>query len=147
VAASPEVDLERFVEAQAVNYEDALAELRAGEKRTHWMWYIFPQMRGLGNSAMSQRYSIKTEDEARAYLQHPTLGPRLLECARAAVNIDGRTAKEIFSSPDDMKLRSSATLFAQVSDEPVFQQIIDKYFGGEPDRRTLRILSHSDKTP
>ncbi len=137
-------DLERFVQAQALNYEDALSELRAGKKRTHWMWYIFPQFAGLGNSGMSHRYSIKSEAEARAYLDHQVLGPRLIECATIVVHDMGRSAPEIFGSPDDMKLRSSATLFARVSQQPVFQQVIDKYFGGKSDDRTLALLGASE---
>ena len=126
-------DLERFVQAQASNYDDAITELRAGKKRTHWMWYIFPQLEGLGKSAMAQRYSIKSEAEARAYLEHPILGPRLLECTSAVVNTTGKSAHDIFGSPDDLKLHSSATLFARVSDNPLFHQILDKYFDGKPD--------------
>jgi uncharacterized protein (DUF1810 family) len=118
-------NLERFVQAQAFNYNDALAELRHGKKQTHWMWYVFPQIEGLGNSARACEFSIKSESEARAYLDHPLLGPRLLD---------------IFGSPDDMKLRSCATLFARVPSDPVFQLILDKYFVGNADDRTLRLL-------
>src|SRR4051794_16808187 len=107
-------DLGRFVSAQADDYGQALAEVRAGRKRSHWMWYIFPQVEGLGSSPMSRRYSIRSLDEARAYLDHPVLGRRLIECAEAALGVEGRSASEIFGSPDDMKLRSSATLFASV---------------------------------
>jgi uncharacterized protein (DUF1810 family) len=134
-------DLDRFVQAQAADYGRALSELRAGEKRSHWMWYIFPQIAGLGQSPMSQRYSIKSAAEAQAYLDHPVLGPRLRECAAAVDNIVGRSALEIFGSPDDMKLRSCATLFAHVSHENVFDQLIQKYFDGQPDRETLRLLN------
>ena len=134
-------DLERFVAAQASNYEDALAELRGGKKRTHWMWYVFPQIEGLGGSAMAHRYSIKSEAEARAYLAHPILGPRLLDCASAVLETTGRTAHDIFGSPDDMKLHSSATLFATVSDDPIYQQILDKYFAGKPDEKTIELLT------
>src|SRR3954451_12286072 len=108
-------DLGRFVTAQADDYGRALAEIRAGRKRSHWMWYIFPQVEGLGFSSMSRRYSIKSLDEARAYLDHPLLGPRLVECAEAAMGVEGRSAREIFGSPDDMKFRSSATLFGRVT--------------------------------
>jgi len=131
-------DLDRFVRAQAPDYARALSELRAGQKKSHWMWYIFPQIEGLGGSAMSRRYSIKSEAEAKAYLDHPLLGARLRECFAAVLNIDGRSALEIFGSPDDLKLRSCATLFAAVSDESVFQGILEKYFGGKSDEETLR---------
>lgn len=133
-------DLDRFVRAQEPDYARALSELRAGQKRSHWMWYVFPQIEGLGGSAMSRRYSIRSEAEARAYLAHPLLGARLRECFAAVLNIDGRSALEIFGSPDDLKLRSSATLFAAVSDEPVFENVLRKYFDGEHDEETLRRL-------
>ena len=134
-------DLNRFIEAQEVNYDDALSELRAGRKRTHWMWYVFPQIAGLGNSAMSYRYGIRSEDEARAYLAHPVLGPRLTECAEAVLAIDNRSAHDIFGSPDDLKLKSSATLFAHVSPPgSVFERILDRYYSSERDPRTLALL-------
>jgi uncharacterized protein (DUF1810 family) len=133
-------DLERFVGAQAPDYDRALSELRDGEKRSHWMWYIFPQIEGLGQSPMSHRYSIKSAAEARAYLDHPVLGPRLRECAAVVDSIVGRSALEIFGSPDDMKLRSCATLFASVSDDAIFEQLLQKYFNREPDKDTLRLL-------
>src|ERR1700688_3375350 len=114
-------DLDRFVRAQATDYDRALSELRDGEKRSHWMWYVFPQIEGLGHSPMSVRYSIKSAAEARAYLDHPVLGPRLRECAAVVRDIAGRSALEIFGSPDDLKLRSSATLFAAVSEDAVFE--------------------------
>ena len=133
-------DLDRFVRAQADDYDQALSELRHGKKRSHWMWYIFPQIEGLGQSPMSQRYSIKSAAEARAYLDHPMLGPRLRECAAVVNNIVGRSAPQIFGSPDDMKLRSCVTLFARVSDDPVFEQLLQKYFNGQPDEKTLRRL-------
>jgi uncharacterized protein (DUF1810 family) len=134
-------DLERFVEAQAHAYAVALAEVRSGRKRTHWMWFVFPQIAGLGFSEMSRRYAIASLDEARAYLEHPVLGPRLWAIAQAALDVPGRSALEIFGSPDDRKLRSSATLFAQVS-EPgsVFHRLLGQYFDGEPDERTVRLL-------
>ncbi len=144
VGAIDPYDLDRFVQAQAMNYEDALFELRAGKKRTHWMWYIFPQFAGLGNSGMSHRYSIKSEAEARAYIHHQALGLRLIDCATIVVHDIGRSAREIFGSPDDIKLRSSATLFARVSQQLVFRQIIDKYFGGKPDDRTLALLGANE---
>ena len=133
-------DLNRFVRAQEGVYDRALSEIRAGRKRSHWMWYIFPQIEGLGQSPMSQRYSIKSSAEARAYLDHPVLGPRLRECAAAVNSVAGRSAVEIFGPPDDMKLRSSATLFASVSDDDVFEQVLEKYFNGQPDADTLRRL-------
>ena len=134
-------DLQRFVDAQHGVYDQALAELRAGRKRSHWMWFVFPQIEGLGRSPTAQHYAISGLDEARAYLAHPMLGPRLIECARAVAATTGRTAEEIFGSPDDLKLRSSMTLFARAApDEAVFQQVLDKYFGGEPDPLTLERL-------
>src|SRR5262245_11158142 len=121
-------NLLRFVRAQTGDYEQALAEIRAGTKRSHWMWYVFPQFEGLGSSSTARHYAVKSREEAAAYLAHPILGPRLMECAEAVLQIKDRSALEIFGSPDDMKLRSSATLFAQVSPEgSVFQRIIDKY--------------------
>ena len=135
-------DLSRFVDAQQGVYEIALAEIRQGRKRSHWMWFIFPQYAGLGISLTSQRYAINSAAEAEAYLNHPTLGRRLLECTEALLRVEGRSAQQIFGSPDDTKLRSSATLFAHVSPAgSVFDQVIDKYFGGERDAKTLRLLS------
>ena len=134
-------NLTRFVRAQESDYARALSEIRSGRKRTHWIWYVFPQIAGLGLSQMSRQYAIADAAEARAYLSHPILGPRLLECAEAALRIDGRTAFEIFGSPDEMKLRSCATLFACVSPPgSVFHRVLDKYFQGEPDASTLRLL-------
>ena len=134
-------DLKRFVEAQEDDYLTALSEVRAGRKRSHWMWYIFPQFDGLGYSSMSRRYSIKSIAEAQAYLHHPILGPRLLECCAAVVVVERQSANDIFGSPDDMKLRSCATLFAQVSSPgSVFERLLDKYFRGERDEQTLRLL-------
>jgi uncharacterized protein (DUF1810 family) len=134
-------DLERFVHAQAGDYETALLELRSGKKRSHWMWYIFPQFDGLGVSPTSRRYSIKSVDEARAYLAHPVLGPRLLECTEAVLRVEGRSASDIFGYPDDMKLHSCATLFAHVSPErSAFHRIMDKYFDGEKDPKTMQFV-------
>ena len=133
-------DLDRFVRAQAEDYDRALSELRGGKKRSHWMWYIFPQIEGLGQSPISRRYSIKSAAEARAYLDHPILGPRLRECAALVNGIVDHSALEIFGSPDDMKLRSCATLFASVSDDAVFEQVLEKYFNGQHDQETLRRL-------
>ena len=133
--------LERFVEAQRAVYERALAELRDGRKRSHWMWYVFPQLAGLGRSAASRRYAITGAQEAEAYLAHPLLGPRLIECATAVLEIDGRSAYEIFGSPDDLKLHSCATLFARVSRPgSAFSRLLAKYFGGREDEQTLRLL-------
>lgn len=135
-------DLQRFISAQQRDYATALAELRGGRKRSHWIWYIFPQIEGLGYSSTSRHYAIKSLPEARAYLQHPILGRRLVECAEAVLQINGRSAAEIFGAPDDMKLRSSMTLFAAVPDaDPVFARVLDRYFGGQPDRRTLDLLA------
>jgi len=137
-------DLTRFVQAQERDYEQAMSEIRSGRKRSHWMWYIFPQFEGLALSSTSRYYAIKSLAEAEAYLRHAVLGPRLLEGARATLAIDGRSAFEVFGSPDDMKLRSCATLFACVSAAgSVFEQVIDKYFGGERDGETLRLLGRT----
>jgi uncharacterized protein (DUF1810 family) len=134
-------DLQRFVAAQARNYADALAELRRGRKTSHWMWYVFPQIAGLGSSAMAQAYAIGSLDEARAYLAHPVLGPRLRECVAAVQAVEGRSAHAIFGSPDDMKLRSSLTLFAAAApQEPLFRDALAKYFAAAPDPRTLEKL-------
>jgi len=142
-------DLERFVRAQEADYERALAEIRRGEKRTHWMWYVFPQLDGLALSPTAKHYAIKSLDEARAYLDHPLLGPRLLECAEAIIGVEGRSAREILGSPDDLKLRSCATLFATV--EPagsVFERVLAKYYGGRRDDKTLRLLGlRPESTP
>jgi len=135
-------DLTRFVDAQRDTYDQALAELRGGRKRTHWMWWVFPQLDGLGVSATSRRYAIKSEAEARDYLEHPVLGPRLIESVESVLAIEGRTAHDIFGSPDDMKLRSCVTLFAQVAGPgSVFHRLLDDYFDGKPDDRTLRLLN------
>ena len=134
-------NLDRFVQAQEGTYAQALSEIRSGRKRSHWMWFVFPQFDGLGLSATSRQYAIKSVAEAEAYLAHAILGPRLLEISTAALNVAGRTALEIFGSPDDMKLRSCATLFATVSPAgSVFDQLLERYFGGERDQRTLRLL-------
>ena len=134
-------DLDRFVRAQEADYQGIVAEIRSGRKRSHWMWFIFPQIEGLGSSPMSKHYSIRSLAEARAYLGHPVLGPRLRECAGAVLSIEGRSAAEIFGPPDDLKLRSCATLFACVSPpDSVFQRLLGKYFGGTPDGTTLRLL-------
>jgi uncharacterized protein (DUF1810 family) len=142
-------DLERFVRAQERDFAQALSEIQRGRKRSHWMWYVFPQFAGLGRSATSQHYAIKSAAEARAYLSHPILGPRLLACAEAALAVEGRSAYEIFGSPDDTKLCSCATLFAQVAPAgsaseavsgSVFERLLSKYFQGQRDRTTLDLL-------
>jgi len=142
--ASDRFDPERFVRAQARTYEAALAEIRSGRKRSHWMGYVFPQVAGLGVSGTSQHYAISGAAEARAYLAHPVLGPRLVECVEAVLKVEGRSAREIFGSPDDRKLRSCATLFAQVSPPgSVFERLLEKYYEGEQDARTLELLKDS----
>ena len=131
-------NLDRFVQAQDGVFEPVLRELRSGVKIGHWMWFIFPQIRGLGRSPISIEFAISSQDEARAYLQHPVLGPRLKECTRLVLHVKGHSVGEIFGSPDDMKFRSSMTLFAQVSpDDDIFLRALQKYFGGVPDRLTL----------
>jgi uncharacterized protein (DUF1810 family) len=133
--------LSRFVHAQEESYAHALAELRSGHKRTHWMWYIFPQLDGLAFSATAKHYALKSIEEARAYLAHPLLGPRLLECAEAVLRIEGRSAREIFGSPDDLKLRSCATLFACVSPSgSAFERLLTRHYGGGRDEKTLQLL-------
>lgn len=139
--ASDPYDLNRFLEAQVADYDRAIYEIRSGCKASHWMWYIFPQFAGLGTSPTARRYAIRSVEEAEAYLRHPVLGARLIECARAALNVRGRSAREIFGSPDDLKLRSCATLFAAVSTPgSVFDRLIKKYFQGEPDERTRKLI-------
>lgn len=135
-------DLERFVTAQAPVYDTVLAELRAGRKRTHWMWFIFPQLAGLGRSVMAQKYAIASLDEAAAYLAHPVLGARLRECCALVAGHDGVSANQLFGEPDDAKFRSSMTLFARAApDEPLFMRCLEKYFGGVKDGTTLALLS------
>jgi uncharacterized protein (DUF1810 family) len=130
-------DLQRFVEAQEGVYEQACAELRAAQKRSHWMWFIFPQIRGLGSSPMAVRFAISGLEEARAYLEHPALGSRLRECTGIVVGVERRTVEEIFGYPDDLKFHSSMTLFAQAGEDAgVFGKALEKYFGGEMDRGT-----------
>jgi uncharacterized protein (DUF1810 family) len=135
--------LQRFVEAQdgGGTYERALAELRAGRKASHWMWFVFPQRAGLGRSDMSRRYAIASPEEARAYLEHPVLGPRLVECAEALLAHEGASAREILGEVDAVKLRSSMTLFAGVAPgQPAFRRVLERYFDGEPDEATERWL-------
>jgi uncharacterized protein (DUF1810 family) len=134
-------DLQRFIDAQQPVYAQALAELRAGRKTSHWMWFIFPQIRGLGSSPMAQHYAIASLDEARAYLAHALLGARLRECSAVVAALPGRSAHQIFGSPDDMKFRSSMTLFAHAAtDNAVFVACLAKYYGGVEDEATLARL-------
>ena len=134
-------DLQRFVDAQAPVYERVRAELKNGRKHSHWMWFIFPQIAGLGHSAMAQRYAISSLDEAKVYLAHPVLGPRLRECTRLVVQTDGRSAYEILGSPDDMKFHSCMTLFARAApQEDVFMDGLEKYFDGAEDQATVARL-------
>ncbi len=134
-------NLERFIDAQQPVYARLLDELRRGAKRSHWMWFVFPQIAGLGHSEIARRFAIVLLDEARAYLAHPVLGPRLRECTQLVLDVNGRTVREIFGSPDDLKFRSSMTLFAEAApDEPLFRAALDKYFGGTPDAATLEKL-------
>jgi uncharacterized protein (DUF1810 family) len=134
-------NLARFESAQAPLYEQALGELRQGRKESHWMWFVFPQLAGLGTSSMARHYAIQGREEAAAYLLHPVLGSRLLECCRTLLAVNGRSAAEIFGSPDDLKLRSSMTLFAQMADPgSVFSQVVDRFYAGEMDGRTLELL-------
>ena len=136
-----EFNLNRFVSAQAPVYDAALRELDAGEKTSHWMWFVFPQLRGLGRSSTATFYGIASEAEATAYWRHPVLGARLAKCCTAVLRIKGKTALEVFGSPDDMKLKSSMTLFERaIPDEPVFAQVLGRYFDGRRDARTLELL-------
>lgn len=134
-------DLNRFLKAQEGVYERAFSEIKAGQKRTHWMWFIFPQIDGLGYSPTARRYSIKTLEEARQYLNHPVLGERLLECTEAVVNLKGGSASDVFGYPDDLKFRSSMTLFEKIAGSgSVFSLALDRYCHGERDDLTLRLL-------
>jgi uncharacterized protein (DUF1810 family) len=134
----------RFVDAQEPVFSEVLRELRAGRKSSHWMWFIFPQIEGLGHSSTARRFAIRSLDEAKAYLDHPVLGPRLRECTRLVNAVEGRTASKIFGYPDDLKFRSSMTLFAQASDDNAeFLAAIRKYFAGEFDALTLERLPTS----
>jgi uncharacterized protein (DUF1810 family) len=134
-------NLARFLTAHRPIYHQALAELNAARKTSHWMWFIFPQLAGLGHSSTAQHFAIQSKDEAQAYLAHPTLGPRLIECANALLQHQDKSATQILGTPDDLKLRSSATLFAQITpaDSP-FAQLLQKYFNNQPDPRTLQLL-------
>ena len=132
--------LQRFVDAQQGVYAQVCAELAAGCKRSHWMWFVFPQLKGLGRSATAQHYGIASKAEAQAYWAHPLLGPRLKQCTDLVLAVDGRSARQIFGPPDDLKFRSCMTLFAQATGEPVFTRALQKYFGGEADPRTIELL-------
>ena len=134
-------DLKRFLDAQENDFERALAEIKRGRKQSHWMWYIFPQIAGLGSSETSRFYAVKDRAEAELYLAHPVLGARLVEISEALLEIEGKTANQIFGSPDDLKLKSSMTLFGSPENtHPVFQRVLDKYFNGAKDRRTLDLI-------
>jgi len=139
-----EYNLQRFIEAQDQVYAAVLDELRTGGKRGHWMWYIFPQIKGLGHSVMAQRFAITSREEAKAYLEHPVLGSRLRECTRLVLNVEGRSAEQIFYYPDNLKFRSCMTLFMDATTgNNIFQEALLKYFEGQPDESTLDILRRS----
>lgn len=134
-------DLQRFVDAQDPVYARVIAELRAGLKQSHWMWFVFPQIAGLGRSAMAERYAIRSLDEAKAYLARPVLGGRLRECAKLVLAVNGRSVRDIFGAPDDLKFHSSMTLFAHAApDDPLFSKALEKYFGGKEDAATIERL-------
>ena len=138
-----ESNLTRFVNAQERDYTKALAEIRSGRKQSHWMWYIFPQLSGLGFSQMATHYAIDNLAEAKEYLDHPVLGSRLIEIANAMLRIEGKTANQVLGSPDDLKLRSSMTLFSLVENtDPVFQAVLDKFFNGQPDQKTIALVAN-----
>lgn len=135
-------NLLRFIEAQGPVYDTALGELKQGRKRSHWMWFIFPQLAGLGHSPTAHRFAISGPDEAHAYLAHPLLGDRILECTTTINTVHNRTANEIFGSPDDLKLHSSMTLFQETANDPQpFRTVIERYFDGNADARTLKLLA------
>ncbi len=135
-------DLRRFVDAQDRVYDTVLDELRNGAKRSHWIWFVFPQLRGLGHSPTAERFGISSLDEARAYLAHPVLGPRLRECTRLVAAIDGRSVDQIFGWPDNLKVRSSMTLFARATDDNAeFRAVLDKFYNGDDDPATVERLS------
>ncbi|MDB5270664.1 MAG: hypothetical protein JWP58_3704 [Hymenobacter sp.] len=134
-------NLQRFLDAQASSYQTALSEIKSGRKRSHWMWFIFPQIQGLGLSETARFYALADAQEAKDYLAHPVLGARLLEICHALLGLASADAHNIFGSPDDLKLKSSLTLFASVGGRPVFQQVLDKFYHGTPDDKTLRILA------
>ena len=135
-------NLNRFIEAQEGSYASALSQIKGGKKRTHWMWYIFPQIRGLGSSSTSKYYAIKDWEEAAAYLQHPVLGTRLKEICNALLSLDTSDPYKVFGSPDDVKLQSSMTLFSEVEgSSPVFNKVLEKFFGGDKDGQTLSLMN------
>jgi uncharacterized protein (DUF1810 family) len=137
-------ELNRFVEAQADVYETAFRELEDGQKRSHWMWFIFPQVAGLGSSSMARRYAIRSREEAKAYLKHPILGPRLRECCSALLRVENRTAEAIMGYPDYLKLKSSMTLFAEASDPgSLFSEVLKNFFADQVDIRTIELLSRA----
>jgi uncharacterized protein (DUF1810 family) len=138
-------DLSRFVTVQSSIYARALAELGSGRKRSHWMWFVFPQIAGLGHSTMAVRYAIASLSEAKAYLAHHVLGLRLRECTSAVLAVEGGDAHAIFGSPDDLKFRSSMTLFAQAEGRGLFERALQKFFAGQPDARTLEILDGTNR--
>jgi uncharacterized protein (DUF1810 family) len=134
-------NLQRFVDAQNPMFEQVCAELREGYKKGHWMWFIFPQLRGLGHSEVAIKFAISSRQEAEAYLKHPVLGPRLKECTRLVILAEGRSINQIFGYPDDLKFRSSMTLFANTTSEnQIFKDALQKYFAGEPDQLTIERL-------
>jgi uncharacterized protein (DUF1810 family) len=140
-SANDPYDLQRFVKAQDPVYDQVCAELRNGRKESHWMWFIFPQLRGLGRSQMATKFGIASREEAEEYLKHPILGPRLVECSRLVTLMEGRSIHQILGSPDDLKFKSSMSLFATIApDERVFKEALQKYFEGEFDRLTLELL-------
>jgi uncharacterized protein (DUF1810 family) len=144
VNGADQFDLQRFVDAQHPVYDTVLAELRGGAKRSHWIWFVFPQLRGLGRSPTAAQYGIASLDEARAYLAHDVLGPRLAECTRLVLAIDGRSVEDIFGWPDNLKVRSSMTLFAHATDDNAdFRGVLDKFYGGEEDPATVERLSQA----
>jgi uncharacterized protein (DUF1810 family) len=135
-------NLNRFLEAQETKYKDALSEIKNGRKLTHWMWYIFPQIAGLGFTDFNVFYAIQNKEEATQYLNHPVLGKRLIEITKVVVEINGKTALEIFGKPDERKLKSSMTLFSILNDpNPIFQQVLDKYYNGMKDENTLKLIT------
>jgi len=141
-----QVNLEKFIKAQQHDFDVALSEIKNGRKQSHWMWYIFPQIHGLGFSETSKFYSIKSIEEAEAFLNDPVLGPRLIEISNALLGLNKKDANKVFGSPDDLKLQSSMTLFSSLSNSnPVFQQVLDQYFGGKKDKKTLQILNEENE--
>jgi uncharacterized protein (DUF1810 family) len=137
-----ENNLKRFLDAQETSFQNALSEIKNGRKQSHWMWYIFPQIEGLGFSELSMFYAIGDIDEANQYLEHPVLGSRLIEISKALLTIEGKSANQIFGSPDDTKLKSCMTLFSSLKNtDPVFHSVLDKFFNGDKDQKTLQIIS------